>query len=341
MVARLSRWFLFLVLVPSILFSLRSYALPGGDSTWMVSLVTRPWYFFLRAPLVVTFHKIAWWVLGPVGWSPSDSIALVSALAGGVFLLGLYRFTRDPRVWGVVLLSKMTFVFLGHLENYAWPYALSLWVIVLLRESLEEGKPRWPIWTVLAIATFCHPMVLMLWPGVLWAILPMDRPKATEALVTTLVVAGLANLLMIFGKAGGLPQSQWVLPLFEVGDTLTRYPFFSLAHFRELTFFHLQTLTLGAILLARFGWTEWRGWKGGLTPTAAITLVWSLASGTRAWARTIGTCSPGPRYSSTSRGDCVGRKHTVGGSNQALNKGMSGNSFAGMRRPRFFPWFRE
>jgi len=175
----------------------------------------------------------------------------------------------------VVLLSKFSLVFLGHVENYAWPYALSLWCVVLLRDSSELGKPTWRMWAVLVTATFCHPMVLMLWPGMVWGTYPWNRKKGVEILTTIVVSAVLFNVLLIFGKAGGLPQGKWVLPLFDAEGTFSRYAFFSRQHWTELLGFHVRTLPFGILLLARFGWKKWFGWKGGLIVTVFITLFWS------------------------------------------------------------------
>jgi len=190
--------------------------------------------------------------------------------------LGLFRFSRDPRIWGVVLLSKFVLVFLGHVENYAWPYALSMWCIVLLRETTEAGRPSWPLWAVAVVATFCHPMVLMLWPALAWGLYPWDKRKGVEILVALLVTAGLADVLLFFGHAGGLPQEKWVLPLFDVGDSLVRYPFFSVLHWREVLGFHLTTMPWGLFLLALCGWRDWHGWRGALILAAGISVLWSL-----------------------------------------------------------------
>lgn len=267
----------FLIAVPVVLFSLRSWSEPGGDSVWIASLVERPLYFFIRAPLGVALHKAIWLGLRGWGWSPSDCIALSSAVAGGVFLWGLFRFSRDPRIWIVVLLSKFSLVFFGHVETYAWPYALSTWVFVWLKEY-DEGEPRSTlrIWLLLTLAAYFHPMTLMLWPGALWGLWPLERKDLERFLGTLLAATLLLILLLLFGKTGGFPQAVWILPLFEVGETFARYPFFSWAHWIELLRFHATTLPIGLFLLVLYGNREWRGWERALLASAGITLLWSV-----------------------------------------------------------------
>jgi hypothetical protein len=268
---------LFLIVVPSLLFSLRFLSSPGGDSAWIASLVERPLYFFIRAPLVVALHKTIWLGLRGWGWTPAECIALSSSVAGGVFLWGLFRFSRDPRIWAVVLLSKFSLIFLGHVETYAWPYALAMWVFVGLKDY-GEGEPRSTlrIWLLLTLAAYLHPLTLMLWPGALWGLWPLGRKDLERFLGTLLAATFLLILLLLFGKTGGFPQAVWILPLFDVGETLARYPLFSWVHWSELLRFHLTTLPLGLFLLIFYGCREWRGWERALLASAGITLLWSL-----------------------------------------------------------------
>lgn len=270
------RIFLFLFIVPLILFQLRGLAIAGGDSDWIVLLVERPLYFFFRAPLVIAFHRMLWLVLGRFGWSPADCVSLSSSLAGGFFFLALFRISRNWRAWLPILVSCLPLLFIGHRETYAWPYALTLWCFYLMREHLKGRVGPFPVYAVLLVATFAHPMVLMIWPGLAWSLSPWTQEKLKPLLLTFVLTFLLMILLLIFGKAGGLPQRMWVLPLFEIGDTLTRYPLFSWIHWKELGWFYLVSMPVGAILFVPLALSEWKGWKGGILVTALLTLTWSV-----------------------------------------------------------------
>jgi len=267
---------IFLVLVPIILFQFRGLSPAGGDSGWIVALVERPLYFFFRAPLVTAFHKFLWWNLRDYGWTAGDCVSLSSSIAGGFFYLALFRLSARWRVWTPMLCGCIPLIFIGHQETYAWPFALSLWTLHLLREYVEERMSSVPLFTVLVLATFAHPMTLMVWPGVAWALRPWSQDKLKPLLIALVATVFLMIVFLLFGKAGGFPQRKWILPLFEVGNTLTRYPFFSWEHWKELGWFYLISMPLGAILIVALGVSEWRGWLGGLHVTVLVTLTWSL-----------------------------------------------------------------
>ncbi|MCA9423427.1 MAG: hypothetical protein KC994_00060 [Candidatus Omnitrophica bacterium] len=266
----------FLVLVPAVLFQLRHLSVPGGDSAWIVTLVERPLYFFFRAPLVVVFHKALWLLLNGWGWSAGDCVSLSSALAGGVFFWGLYRLSTNWRLWVPFLFSCIPWIFFGHQETYPWPFALSVWVFIFLKRRLRGCCGPLPLYLFLLLATFAHPMAFMLWPGVIFAQRPWDREKLKPLLISIVITGLLLVVFLLFGKAGGLPQRKWVLPVFEVGRSLTRYPIFSWRHWMELGWFYLISMPVGAFLLIRFGFREWRGWIGGLNVTVLVTIAWSL-----------------------------------------------------------------
>lgn len=266
----------FLGVIPLFLFQFRDLAVAGGDSDWVVALVERPLYFFLRAPLVVAFHRGLWLLLRDWGWSAAECVSLSSSLAGGVFFWGLYSLSRDWRVWVPMMASCLPLLFIGHRETYPWPYALSVWTVVFLRGHLRGQIGPFPLHGTLSIAALAHPMTFMLWPGVLWATRPWSRERLQPFLITSVLVLALFVLLLSFGNAGGFPQRKWVLPVFEVGETMTRYPLFSWIHWRELGWFYLISMPLGAILAARWGLREWRGWLGGLNVVVVTTMLWSV-----------------------------------------------------------------
>ncbi len=266
----------FLIVVPFILFQLRGFALAGGDSAWIVSLVERPIYFFFRAPLVVVIHKCLWLGLRDFGWSPGDCVSLSSCLAGGFFFLALIQISSNWKVWLPIALSCLPLVFIGHQETYPWPFALTLWTLYLLRELLSSRASPFLFFSVLVIASFSHPMVFMVWPGVIWALRPLSQDTLRPLLVSVVVTMGLMIGFLLMGNAGGLPQRKWLLPLLDVGETLTRYPILSWEHWKELGWFYAVSMPFGLILLARFGLRKWHGWIGGVHVTVLVTVCWSI-----------------------------------------------------------------
>jgi hypothetical protein len=266
---------LFGVLVPGLLFSLHGWSIPGGDSAEMAARLTEPWQFFLRAPLVAALNKTLWEILKPAGFSPGDCISLSSSIAGGLYLSGLLRISRDPRVWGVCLASKASFVFLGHVENYAWPFAVSIWCFHFLKNALEAKGASWPVWVTAGLGALFHPMVLMIWPGLAWALRPWNQRRVAEILISAVAVVLIYDAFLIFGNVSGFFQTAWITPLSR--ERLdARYTLFSGAHFLEIASFHMKTMSAGLFLLAAFGSRLRHGWKSGLWLSAVGTLAWSL-----------------------------------------------------------------
>jgi hypothetical protein len=267
---------LFIVVIPSLLFALRGWSFPGGDAREMADRISINWQFFARAPLVIFVNRVGWLGLRNFGWSPQDVIALSSSVAGGVFLAGLWRISKNPRVWMVCLLSKVSFVFVGHVENYAWPYAASLWCFALLKMASESQGPIWPVWACAGLATLFHPMALMIWPGLLWGLPAWDRKRIGE------LVGALASVLLIydfffaFGNVYGFFQTNWVVPLFDPAGSGCPYTMFSWEHWKIILGFHLLTLPIGLTLSIWYGKSLFSGWKKGLMIAALITLGWSL-----------------------------------------------------------------
>lgn len=275
---------LFLVVTPTALFLLRGFGLEGGDSGFLDPYVKLNWQYYVRAPLLMAVYQSAWKLVGGYGWSVSDIIALSSSIAGGVFIAGVIALSKDPRVWLIMLVSKTSFIYLGHVENYAWPYALSVWCFALARRCEESGGKSWPVWAVATLGVFCHPMTLMIWPGLLWAFPPTCRKSQMEPLIATIVVVGVTVFFQAFGNYSGFFQPSWILPLFEIGDSAADYTLFSWAHWSQLLWFYLFSLPIGAALLLWKGWRVWAGWRGGLMMTVLVTLAWSVV-----WNPTLGT----------------------------------------------------
>lgn len=273
----------FFVAVPWICFHLRQFAIPGGDSVEMASRLTHRWQFFMRAPLVVLFHKSLWTLLRPWDWTTSECVALSSSIAGGAYFYALFHISRSPLVWLVCLASKVTFIFFGHVENYAWPYAMALACFVSLKSTLETRSSLWNVWIWAGLATFFHPMVLMIWPGLVWGIRPWDRQRISQVIAALVLVGGIFDLFLVVGNVDGFFRTSWLLTPVPDPSGVCPYGLFSKDHLRLLFDFHRSTLMAGLVLLALFWKSLEPGWQQALGVTAGVTLLWSLV-----WCPTLG-----------------------------------------------------
>ncbi|MCA9434982.1 MAG: hypothetical protein KC978_04310 [Candidatus Omnitrophica bacterium] len=267
---------LFVILVPALLFHLRHLRPSGGDTADTLSRVESSFYLFLHAPMVTAGHRALWLGLDRWNWTPAECVSLSSSLAGGFFFAALFRFSTSLCVWLPFLLSKSIFIFLGHVENYAWPFALSLWAVVVLKESMGQRKGARGCFIFLGLAAVCHPITLMAWPGAIYALYPWRRRTVIVILVAIISLFGLANLLLITLETAGHFQGQWILPLAHGEQPLNRYTLFSSQHWWEVFVLHALNMPLGILLLMYFGWGRWNGWQGGLILTVCLTLAWSM-----------------------------------------------------------------
>lgn len=266
----------FLGVAPGLLFSLRGFAIPGGDPGEMVDRISFIWQFFLRAPLVVALNRTLWLGLRDWGWSPADTIALSSSIAGGCYFWALFHLSRDPRVWLVCLLSKSTFIFLGHIENYAWPFATSVGCLALLKAVEERRAPSGLMWSCAVLGAFFHPMTLMIWPALVWGLWPLDRHRMVEVAGAFLVVFAVYDFFLLFGNVFGFFQTTWIIPLFEADGRTARYTLFSLDHLAEKSWIFAWTPPLGLGLWIAFRRWLTRPWHQSLALAAGIALLWSV-----------------------------------------------------------------
>jgi hypothetical protein len=267
---------IFGVAVPYVLFQLGPLKPEGGDYTDVLTRVEYKLYYFAHAPLVTAAHRVAYLVLRDWGWWPEEVVAASSSLAGGLFFAGLWRVSRNWRFWAVMVCSSLTLVFVGHVENYAWPYALTFWGLLYLREVFVKGGPTWPVFVLMGLGTFCHPMVAMTGPGILWALYPIPPKVRGEIAVAVIVFSLFTIVSLVTEGAAGFWQEYWLLPLFRGEDSLNRYSIFSFHHLWEWSVFMALSMPLGPVILAHYKWWEWRGWKGGLSVCFLCTFAWSF-----------------------------------------------------------------
>lgn len=166
-------------------------------------------------------------VLRPLGAGPEVAIALMSVLAGGVFVAATWtaarwlaaRAVRRIVIGAALLASGTTLLWFGHIENYSWATALAFATVVLAVGQLAGRAPLWAVGVVGGAAVSFHPQAAFVLP----ALLVLLRRDHWPRQVAILALGGLffpaltvAALLLLGapppGMSGGFagdPQLFW------------------------------------------------------------------------------------------------------------------------------------
>ncbi len=260
-----------------VFFQLRHHGRPGGDSAEMGLLLhtySGVTVYYYRSPLTYAVHQFAYSILGPHGWSPSDTIALCSSLAGGFYLCILVSFSLHPLFLLANLLSGVMYVFLGHVETYAWvSMALALYCLVASR-YLKGRAALWHVVGVYFLACLFHMVVLFYLPSLLYLVFKLERkgakrrvalrvsqPELAKALVVFLGFAFVITVvpLLVYITPGLDVNRSRLVPLFH-NPNPQRYFFtmFSLDHMKMFLYFIRMASVAGPVLLIVF----WRQIEG-------------------------------------------------------------------------------
>ncbi len=285
----------------SIFWSLRSHRRPGGDSREMQEYVESDQScFYLRSPLTLYLHRGVYHLVKPLGGDGATAMALCSSAAGGVYVLSLLAISAHPLFLAFNLLAGTSFLFMGHLENYAWVNALLVLYLALLRRHIERNAPLWPAASVLLLACLFHMLAVFTLPTLALAIWQWHRGRLKPALrimqedfQRVLIVFVVATLFMALGplvfQAAGLDNNtQRLVPLFHnPNPTKFFFTMFAPAHFRMLGYFIWKASPLGFPVLLALCWRirtryEWFV-LGALGCSLAWEFVWHPDMGTADW----------------------------------------------------------
>ena len=298
-------WIAGLVAVAWLLRSRRLY----GDGAQTVDLLERGQWINHKEPLDRLFTALVYRVGHAVtGWDAGTAIALVSTLAGAVFWLALLRLARRRPLpgaggWPIWLLlgaTGATTLFFGHVENYAWLTAGTLWTLVLGLEAVTEpARPLWPAALAFGLTSAVHLSAVWLAPAmvVAWAVRAKRRSLWRPALVeglsgTAVAVAPLAVVAagMLVGGAGwggfsaanfGGADGSLFVPLRVTASPLERTTLLSAAHLRDVGNQLLLVAPVGA-LLALTGWLGKR--RDGRRTDGGTWVLLAASVGTLAYA---------------------------------------------------------
>jgi len=255
---------LIFILSTSFFYIFRQYRRPGADSGEIVSFASsREIMYYYRSPLTVFLHQIFYKILSPFGMRVEDVISLLSATAGGFFVLILISFSRSFLFLLFNLSAGVMFIFLGHIEHYAW-VNMMLGFYFLQAKKFFEGAPNIIFLTIVLcitclfhmLAVFYFPTLLFLFlnpqkkDGKLQVFLPAKKDIEKIMIVLVLFFLILTFLPLILPTRGLDNNFSRLVPLFK-NPNPQRYYFtmFSLEHFKLLLYFYMMASPLGFFFL--------------------------------------------------------------------------------------------
>ncbi len=300
------------VAVTSLCWALRGHRLEGGDTAlflkkeW-VGLIAGPvWTFYFREPLSFLCPQIVYRLTEDRGWPLEDVYAVSSCVAGGLFAVVLLAFSRHPIFWVIMLGNTTTFLFFGHIENYALAFTVSVAALMLgWRCAVGLSRRMWPTVACWCLAIALHQATAFLAPAALalmlrreggrWRLVARERRDvqlcllAIIALCLFIVVPTVLSALemipvIIYGTTGN--PWEYINPLTEqMDDWITensqlgswaRYTMFSAAHWRQMLIFQVALCPLGLISLAIMLRRRRGRGEAFLALACGSMLLWSL-----------------------------------------------------------------
>lgn len=178
-----------------------------GDALYKVDLLaTQPLQanpYVWKEPLDSLLEYAVSGLVQPVGLGPDVAIALMSVVAGGVFVLATWAAAawlagsalRRHVIYTALLAGGTSLLWFGHIENYSWSTAMAFATLALAAGHLAGRAPLWAAAVAGGAAISFHPQAVFILPALL-ALLRRDRwPRQ----VVTLVLGGLVVPLLTTG----------------------------------------------------------------------------------------------------------------------------------------------
>jgi len=276
--------------VAALLFALRGFRQWGGDSDFAESIAAQKFQtFYLRSPLTVYLHQAAYhFLFEPLGRSTAEAVGFCSAVAGGVFVSTLVALSRHPLFLLFNLAAPFLFIFMGHVEHYAWVNAVLAIYFLAVRRHLERGAPLWAaeLWLLAAasfhmLAVFFAPTLLFLLAGRdplrgrwRWRTPRREREILLAIFVAWALVVSCAQLTL---HVGGLDNGLSRLVPLRMPESESRYSFtlFSWDHLRMWLYFHARSTPAGLAGLLLLGWLIRGKFQQCLLVAVACGFLWT------------------------------------------------------------------
>ncbi len=244
---------------------LKPIALQGGDSIELGMRIESQWFwYYFRAPLTFFLHQVAYRILSPFYMNGHEVIAVLSCIAGGLYVVALYQISRHPVFLVVTLLSPYIFIFVSHVEHYAWVSMSLTWFILGIKRYVEGRWTLVPATVFYILSMLFHPLALFYFPALLYVCTrigwhdgrlrvtkdPGISPSHVRAMLLMFVITLLAatSIQLIFREfvCGLGVDKRRLCPLFSNPDPEHYYfTLFSLEHIAMYTYFISMSSPLG------------------------------------------------------------------------------------------------
>jgi hypothetical protein len=291
-----------------------------GDAYIFANAISHPDVYLTyswQSPLDVYLHAKLWAAANAAwGWDVWTIYALVSCLAGGLFVLTLVQavteFAEDGsgRLATVALFLSLGSMqlFFGYVESYTiLPVCIIIFLWYGLRFLARKG-PLWPAAAALALAHGLSPSTLPLSLALVylayraWRRREMSLDRLTAEAAAPMLVVGAAVLALMTAGGHGLSffvssdapgggDGRWFVPVLQTQTRWEHYTMFSWAHLRDFLNEQALVAPFGLLLVGGILWRErrqriWREPGVAFLAIAAgayllLTFVWNTDYGGR------------------------------------------------------------
>jgi len=232
-----------------------------GDAYIFANAISHPearLTYTWQAPFDVYLHAKAWALANSLwGWDVQAVYALISCLAGGLFVFVVLSAARGvcadavsgATLAGLTLTAGAMQLFFGYVESYTViPVGIALFLWLGLR-LLKGGEKLWPVAAVLAVTLgfspsslpLSLPLLYLAWvyrkqgfgPGRVALELGAPMLIVAAGIVALFTIGGHGLDTLVGADAPGGGDHRWLVPLLHTGSRWEHYTMFSWAHLRD------------------------------------------------------------------------------------------------------------
>ncbi len=283
----------------AIFWSLRAVEMTGGDSDQWCREIEAGYWFRKRQMLSFAVMQLTHQVTHTLfGWNGRWAVNATSCLAGGFFVYFAWRLLGWGAMrWlavGLVFSAGFMQVFFGHIETYAVPMTVLLFLLLTVRRYFAGRVRAIHVAAAFSLGVASHLVFWFLVP-IFGTLLRYSRRKIKDLSEIALGVSPALLLTLAMWRFIRLGRGEMIgdrlMPLFEVFPGLAkRYAYLSWAHFQDWLWFlwNASHFALPIVVVALVLWRLPKGPWLEVLQTAivcflAFTFLWHPDAGRLDW----------------------------------------------------------